>query len=169
MTIHAPGDDDRRAEDEWVVSEEMGDDFRGAGPGFSKLNLVLISQATGTASLIEWAKLALKDITAPVLRVSRIRHDDQFGALTEEIVVSLTHFPGFTDRDTFPDIAALAQRYGLSLGTSTERIGFVPAPANVARHLGIAVGKDIVKLERITETIGGDLVEWRIAHAWKAL
>jgi DNA-binding GntR family transcriptional regulator len=139
MITNSPDDDDWRVDDDAAVSgEEMRDDVLGASPSLSKPNVVLISQSTGTANLVEWAKLALKDTTEPVLRVSRVRRDDQFGVISEEIVVALTQFPGLNCHNSFPDIAELAWHHGLTLGRSTERIGLVPAPANVARRLGIA-------------------------------
>jgi GntR family transcriptional regulator len=132
------------------------------------MSLKPISQETGTASLVEWAKLALEDLQAPVLRVTQVRHDERFGTLLEQIVLSLAHFPGLIHGDIIPGIAELAQRFGLTIGKATERIDFVQAPRDVARQLGIAAGTSVVKLDRITETTDGAPVEWRVAYAWKA-
>jgi GntR family transcriptional regulator len=132
------------------------------------MSLKPISRETGTASLVEWAKLALEDLQAPVLRVTQVRHDERFGTLLEQIVLSLAHFPGLTHGDVIPGIAELAQRFGLTIGKATERIDFVQAPRDVARQLGIAAGTSVVKLDRITETTDGAPVEWRVAYAWKA-
>lgn len=126
-----------------------------------------ISQTIGTPSLMEWAKLALEDLGAPVLRVVRVRQADGFGALYEKIVLSSRHFPDLTTADAIPDIADLAERYGLSLGKASERISFVSVPADVAEHLGIEAGTGVVKLDRITETRNGEPVEWRVAYALK--
>jgi len=126
-----------------------------------------ISQATGTANLVEWAKLALEDPKAPVVRVTRVRHDERFGVLLEGIVLSLGHFPGLTHGDAVPDIVELAQRFGLSIGRARERISFVQAPRDVARRLGISARTSVVKLDRIIETIDAEPVEWRVAYAWK--
>ena len=126
-----------------------------------------ISQATGTANLVEWAKLALEDLQAPVLRMTRVRHHDSFGTLHEEIVLSLAHFPGLTRGDAIPDIVELAPHFGLRIGKATERISFVQAPKDIAGQLGIAAGTSVVKLDRITETTDGEPVEWRVAYAWK--
>jgi len=126
-----------------------------------------IAQTAGPANLVEWAKLALKDIKAPVIRVTRIRHEHGQVAL-EEVVLPLSHFPGLVaDGDGIPDITELAQRFGLSLGRASERISFVPAASGIAKHLGIAAGTGIVKLDRITETTDGEPVEWRVAYAAK--
>src|SRR5262245_6065188 len=116
---------------------------------------------------MEWAKLALEDLSAPVLRVVRVRHVDGFGAVHEKIVLSLRHFPDLTADADIRDVADLAERHGLSLGRSSERISFVSVPADVAEYLGIAAGTGVVKLDRITETRNGAPVEWRIAYALK--
>jgi DNA-binding GntR family transcriptional regulator len=127
-----------------------------------------IAQTAGTANLVEWAKLALKDVKAPVMRVTRTRHEHGQVAL-EEVVLPLSHFPGLiADGEAIPDIAELAQQYGLFLGRASERISFIPAPSGVAQHLGIAEGTGIVKLERITETTDGEPVEWRVAYVVKS-
>jgi GntR family transcriptional regulator len=127
-----------------------------------------IAQTAGPANLVEWAKLALKDVKAPVMRVTRIRLEPGQVAL-EEVVLPSSHFPGLVaDGEVIPDIAELAQRYGLSLGRASERINFIPAPSGVAQHLGIAEGTGIVKLERITETTDGEPVEWRVAYVVKS-
>ena len=124
-----------------------------------------IAQTAGPANLVEWANLALKDVKAPVMRVTRIRLEPGQVAL-EEVVLPSSHFPGLVaDGEVIPDIAELAQRYGLSLGRASERINFIPAPSGVAQHLGIAEGMGIVKLDRITETTDGEPVEWRVAYA----
>jgi GntR family transcriptional regulator len=126
-----------------------------------------IAQTAGPPTLVEWTKLSLKDFKAPVMRVTRIRHGHGQVAL-EEVVLPLSHFPELApDGEVVPDIAELAQRYGLCLGRASERINFIPAPSRVAQHLGIVEGTGIVKLERITETTDGEPVEWRVAYAVK--
>src|SRR5262245_9574386 len=127
-----------------------------------------ISQTVDTANVIEWARLNLRDLKTPVLRVTRIRRADRFGILVEEVVLSLVHFPGLTADDAVPDIGALASRYGLSVGKATERVSLVPVPGYVAQYLGIPAGTDVVKLDRITATTDGEPVEWRVAYVWRA-
>jgi len=77
--------------------------------------LRLISQTTGTATLIEWAKLALGDGNTQVLRVARVRQDTAFGTLVEQIVLPLDKFPGLTDGDTVTYVAELAERLACKL------------------------------------------------------
>ena len=126
-----------------------------------------IAQTAGSANLIEWTKLELKDLKAPVMRVTRSRREHGY-ILLEEVVLALSHFPGLAaDGEVIPDIIELAQRFGLSVGRAFEHIAFIPATNVIAQHLGIAAGTGIVKLDRIIETTDGEPVEWRVAYAIK--
>jgi GntR family transcriptional regulator len=124
------------------------------------------AQTAGTANIVEWSKLSLSSFHAPVLRVTRVRFDaaDRRHAL-EEVVLPLERFPGLSPIGSdVPDIIELAQHYGISLGRATERISIVPATKDVALHLGIAAGTDVIKSDRIVETADGEPVEWRAAY-----
>ena len=129
--------------------------------------LTSIAQTVGTANVAEWAKLVLSNLQAPVLRVTRLRHDDQTRSVTlEEVVLPLDRFPGLAPNGgDIPDIVELAQRHGLSLGRVTERISIVRATRDVASHLRITAGTDVMKLDRVTETADGRPIEWRVAFA----
>jgi DNA-binding GntR family transcriptional regulator len=125
-----------------------------------------LEQTTDTATLVERAKLALRFSQSRVLRVTRVRFDgaDRRHAL-EEVVLVLDHFSGLAPNGgDVPDIVDLAERYGLPLGRATERISIVPATKDVALHLGITAGTDVMKLDRIVETSDGEPVEWRVAY-----
>jgi DNA-binding GntR family transcriptional regulator len=126
-----------------------------------------IAQNAGTANVVEWAKLALSSPRAPVMRVTRILFDDNDRPIAlEEAVLPLERFPSLSPNGggDIPDIMALAQLYGLALGRATERISIVQATKDVALHLGITVGTDVMKLDRIAETTDGEPVEWRVAY-----
>ena len=129
--------------------------------------LTAIAQTVGSANLMEWTKLALKDMKSAVIRVTRTRHE-QGQTLLEEVVLPLSVFPGLiTDGEVLPDIVDLAQRFGVRLGRASEHISFVPATSGIAQHLGTTAGTSIVKLDRIIETTQGEPVEWRVAYAVK--
>jgi DNA-binding GntR family transcriptional regulator len=104
-----------------------------------------IERIVGTASVVEWARLALVDLQAPVLRVKRLQHDDQDRPVALEIVVLvLARFPGLEgDGGAIPEIGELAPRYGLSLSNTRERLSLAPATTDIALHLGTAVGADV--------------------------
>ena len=107
-----------------------------------------IAQTADTANIVEWARLALSSSGAPVLRVTRILYDAADRPLALEMVVlPLDRFPGLTPhRGDIPDIVELAERHGQPLGRATERVGIVQATREVALHLGVAVGADVMKL-----------------------
>jgi GntR family transcriptional regulator len=124
----------------------------------------LITQNTSTATIEEWAKLDLNVPNSRVLRVTRIQQDDNNRPVAfEEAVLALERFPGLVPngRDV-PDIIELAQRHGLSLGRATERLSIVRATKDVASHLQVGTGTDVLKLNRIVETVDGEPVEWRV-------
>ena len=126
-----------------------------------------IAQATGTANIVEWSKLSLSSLQAPVLRVTRILFDDNDRPIAlEEAVLPLERLAGLSSHDgaDIPDIIELAQRLGISLGRAMERISIVPAIKDIASYLGIAAGTDVMKLDRVTETADGEPIEWRVAY-----
>jgi DNA-binding GntR family transcriptional regulator len=129
-------------------------------------HVVSITQAAETANLVEWAKLALSSPQARVLRVTRVRYNAPYHppVALEEVVLALDRFPGLTaNGGDVPDIIELAPRYGLSLGRATERVSVIQATKAIALHLGIAMGIDVLRLERIAETADGEPIEWRVA------
>jgi len=133
------------------------------------VNVVLIAQTAGTANTLERTKLALNDTQAPVLRVVRIRYDANDRPVAyEEVVLPLDRVTGM-DRDdaAISDIFELAQRHGLSLGRATGRISSVRATGDIAMHLAIAPTTDVVKLDRVIETIDGHPIEWCVAYTRK--
>jgi DNA-binding GntR family transcriptional regulator len=124
----------------------------------------LITQSTGTATIEEWAKLDLSAPNSRVLRLTRVRRDGNNAPLAvEEVVLALERFRGLAaNGGDVPDLVELAQRHGLSLGHASERVVIVHATKDVASHLQIAVGTDVLKLNRIVETADGEPVEWRV-------
>jgi GntR family transcriptional regulator len=128
--------------------------------------IVLITQSTDTANAVECTKLVLKAPGARVLRLTRIRYDATGRPIAlEAVVLPLNRFPGLTA--DVSDITELAQCYGLSLGRATEHVSIVPATKDVALHLGIVAGADVMKLDRVIETADGVPIEWRLAFARK--
>jgi GntR family transcriptional regulator len=131
------------------------------------LSTALITQSTGVATLEEWAKLDLSTPSSHVLRVTRVRYDDNKDPhAVEEIVLAQERFRDLaTTGGDVSDIVELAQRHGLSLGRVTERISLVPATKAVASQLQIAFGADVLKVNRIVETVNDEPVEWRVTFS----
>ena len=124
----------------------------------------LITQSVGTATVEEWAKLDLNAPSSRVLRLTRVQYDDNNHPLAVEgIILALERFPGLVaNGGDVPDIVELAQRHGLSRGRATERVSIVHATKDVASHLQMAPGADVLKLNRIVATVDGESVEWRV-------
>ena len=151
-----------------IAYTDQGDAFKGIDlcPWRKRVPYaVSIAQMVDIANLVEWAKLALNTPRARVLRVTRLRYDGRNHPIAvEEVVLALDRIPGLaTDGADVPDIVELAQRHAISLGRFSERISMVRASREVAGHLGIAAGADVLKLDRIAETTDGDPVEWRVS------
>ena len=127
-------------------------------------SVALITESTGTPTLEEWAKLELGAPNSRVLRLTRVQLGDNGCPLgVEEVVLALERFPGLdANGGDMPDLVELAQRHGLSLGRASERIAIVQASREVASHLKIAPGTDVLRLNRIVETADGDPIEWRV-------
>ena len=127
-------------------------------------SVALITESTGTPTLEEWAKLDLSAPNSRVLRLTRVQLDDSSRPLgVEEVVLALERFPGLAaNGGDVPDLVELAQRHGLSLGRASERIAIVHASREVASHLKIAPGADVLRLNRIVETADGEPIEWRV-------
>ena len=126
-----------------------------------------IAQTADTANVVEWAKLSLSSPRARVLRLARILFDDNDHPIAfEEEYCRWSAFQVCPQMAavTFPTLCELAQRHGISLGRATERISIVPATKDIASHLRITAGTNVLKLDRIAETADGEPVEWRVAH-----
>jgi DNA-binding GntR family transcriptional regulator len=126
-----------------------------------------IAQTVETANIVEWSKLSLSSLQAPVLRVTRILFDDNDRPIAlEEAVLPLERLPGLAadGGGDVPCITELAQRHGISLGQAMERISIVPATKDIASQLGIATGTDVMKLDRVTDNADGEPIEWRVAY-----
>lgn len=125
-------------------------------------HLVALSQTAGNANPAERAALRLSGGSA-VIRATRI-HRDLGGAplAYDEVVWPVERFSGATLDPTL-DLVELAGRHGISLGHATEHLAIVSATPELAGHLGIAAGANVVKSDRVVESTDGLPVEWRIA------
>jgi DNA-binding GntR family transcriptional regulator len=123
-----------------------------------------LTQDVGPATLEEWAKLDLGTLNSRVLRLTRVRLDDNNRPLAvEEVVLALERFRDLAaDGGDVPEIIELARRHGVSLGRATERLSIVRATKDVASHLQLGADADVLKLNRIVETADGAPVEWRV-------
>ena len=96
-----------------------------------------------------------------VYRLDRIRgHGVQLSV--ESILLPAALFPCL--QIPVPRIADLADTYGLQLGEALERVCALPAPADVAKVLGVAEGTLVLTLDRVVHLRDGCPAEWRRAY-----
>jgi DNA-binding GntR family transcriptional regulator len=127
------------------------------------MRFLTIAQATGIATTAKRLLLRLDDPQAVVVRIWRLRYNDDGRLLAyEEISMPSTRLPH--DSDLSLDLIDLARQRGLTLGRATEFVLRAPADPGVATHLGVAVGTKVVKLDRIVETPDGVPIEWRLTY-----
>ncbi len=129
------------------------------------MRIAVIAQTTGRANEAEQKRLRLPP-TARVLRLMRVRYQDDRPLSYEQIVLPLVRFPALANEPPITSsISEIAQRYGLALGRVTEQARLVGAPKFVAEHLRVASGTQLLRLNRIVRTPDGQAVEWRVVFA----
>ena len=85
--------------------------------------------------------------------------------MVEEASLPATLFPGLGQKNGVSHrIADLAQRHGMLLGKAQERISIGRASPEAAEVLGIAPAAPILALDRVTQTLDGCPVEWRVGQ-----
>lgn len=127
----------------------------------------VIAQTTGAADTVEQErlKLAAEEL---VVRVTRVRSENDQPSAYEVSVFPLARFPGLTSESrAIDDVFALAREHGLALGRATEDLDVVHATMDVAERLGIDPDESVLKLDRVVRSAEGLPVEWRIAFVVK--
>ena len=118
----------------------------------------------GTANEQECARLRL-EAHDRVFRVRYVRlHEGRpFMAAVASVPAAL--FPGLAHDGGVPDgIVVLAQKHGMLLGKAEERISVDTASPAVAEALRVAPDTPVMVLDRLTLTLDGRPVEWRIGR-----
>ena len=126
--------------------------------------LAEIAQTTGVATTTERLLLRLDDQHATVIRIKRLRYDNNDRVLSyEEVAIPSSRMP--QNGDLSLDLLDLARSRGLTLGRATEFVLMISADTVVAAHLGVAEGTRVMKLDRVVETGDGLPIEWRVAFS----
>jgi GntR family transcriptional regulator len=113
----------------------------------------------GKANALERERLRLQ-AADHVYRIRRVQSHDGRPFMVEDVSMPATIFPRLVEMNGVSHrIAILAQRHGVLLGKAQERIS--PEAAEV---LGIAPAAAILSLDRVTQTLDGHPVEWRIGQ-----
>ena len=99
----------------------------------------------------------------PVWRMRRTRCWQQRVFMHEDVSLPGDLFPGLGGRAT-GRIVFLAQQHGLVLGRAEERVSLGHASRCAAEALCVAEGSPVLVLDRVTCTIEGRPVEWRVGQ-----
>lgn len=121
-----------------------------------------ITQGVANEQECERLRLTKQD---PVYRVRRVRVRDEQPFMVEDASMPAALFPGLANGNGHIHshrIAALAQQHGMLLGKAQERVSIGAAPPEIAKTLGIATAAPVLLLDRVTQTLDGRPVEWRM-------
>lgn len=101
----------------------------------------------------------------PVLRIDRTRLTGRRAIIREMIVVPAQKFPGLGADGAVPNTLydLFQHRYGITVSHADERIEAVAATSRVARHLDVATGAPLLKVDRLTFGLGRRPIEWRVS------
>lgn len=101
----------------------------------------------------------------PVLGLNRLRRIDGEVVLVEEIRLPATRFALLADlpiEEFSPLLYPLYERLcGQIVTSARESLAVATANAEIAAHLGIALGSPIVEIERLALDCTGQPIEWR--------
>jgi len=118
----------------------------------------------GKANALERERLRLQ-AADHVYRIRRVQSHDGRPFMVEDVSMPATIFPRLVEMNGVNHrIAILAQRHGVLLGKAQERISIGQASPEAAEVLGIAPATAILSLDRVTQTLDGYPVEWRIGQ-----
>jgi GntR family transcriptional regulator len=116
------------------------------------------------ASGLECSQLGLR-AGADIYRIRRVREHRGEIFLLEDVVLPAELFPCLLDgREIAQNIGTLAKQYGILLGRAQERISVCAPPHDIAQVIGAPPSKEMLRLDRIVETLDGRPAEWRIAY-----
>jgi GntR family transcriptional regulator len=125
----------------------------------------VLSQGIGEATQAECDQLdTVKG--EKILRTRRVRDHHRRPISYEEASIAVGRLSGFKRQPRSPSdylIVPFAQQHGIRLGRATEKITHLPASSEIARLLQLKRGTELLKLDRVVYSIGGEAIEWRIA------
>lgn len=100
-----------------------------------------------------------------VIRISRTRLTGDRPIIREMIALPATRFPGLGDSGTVPNTLydLFQHRYGITVSHADERLEATAASGRDARHLDLAPGTPLLKIDRLTYGLGKRPIEWRVS------
>ncbi|QCK86719.1 GntR family transcriptional regulator [Phreatobacter aquaticus] len=102
---------------------------------------------------------------ASVVVIRRLRSLGGERAISEEIIVPSSRFPGLEGEDPVPNnlYGLYAERYGVTVARATESLKAIGCPAADGLHLGLAEGTPVLRIDRVAADLDGHPVEWRVS------
>jgi GntR family transcriptional regulator len=99
-----------------------------------------------------------------VVALDRVRLLDGRRCIVERICLPAALFPGLAERDIPNNLYELyAREFGVTIGQATEQLKAVAATPIEAKHLGVAVGDPLLRIDRTAFSLDGRPVEWRLS------
>lgn len=110
----------------------------------------VLSRASGKAEMEEAGRLEIAP-GDPVYRIERLRLLAGEPALVETITLPSARFPGFAEIDPVPNnvYRLYADRWGITIASSQEKLKAAPASKQDARLLGCEPGEPLLVISRL--------------------
>ncbi len=122
-----------------------------------------LRQTTRPADANERERLRL-DVGEAIVRRERLWRERGRPLMYEEASLALGKFPGLRVEDIGNYcLPALAQRCGVHLASAQEEVTLAAATPIAAKHLAIAPGAPLLRLDRVVFAEREQPVEWRVA------
>jgi GntR family transcriptional regulator len=118
---------------------------------------------SGVCTEAEGAKLNLNS-TEDVIRVRRIRQHDERPLMVEKAVVPARLFPQHPERPSDHTLSLMAHQNGILLGHAQEQVSIEQPDRALTTALGLPAKSAVLKLDRLTFTLDGLPIEWRVGH-----
>lgn len=125
----------------------------------------VVSWSKERATKEEARELAINP-TSSVWRIERVRYLGEDPLIVEYITLPAKRFPGFEKLDEIPNnvYRLYSERWGLTIGSGTERVKAISASAEDAKHLGCKAGAPLLRISRIAFDLERKPVELRISR-----
>jgi GntR family transcriptional regulator len=125
----------------------------------------LLEMTVRTADRVSGPALHLNS-DASVIVIRRVRSHNGHPICCERCFLPASLFPGLVEQGgPGARISPVAQKYGLLIGESVERINASAATSQEAALLQIEVGHPVLVLSRLIKTLDGQPIELRLAVA----
>lgn len=106
------------------------------------------------------------DEGAPVCRIERLRMFDTTPLMVETITLPASRFPGFDLLGEIPNnvYRLYSDRWGITIGSATERLKAIAASPEDAAILGCARGTPLLQISRRAFDLEQQVVEYRVSR-----